>query len=81
MTDPIEPQYFAKMNDIGKTLDRLLNGDERPRHTGFVLLMFEFGADKRMNYLSNAERADMLSALKELVANFEGRAVDYHGRG
>lgn len=81
MTDPIEPQYRAEMNDIASLLDDALNGDQRPRKTGFVLLMFEFGADKRMNYISNAERADMLSALKELVANFEGRAVNYHGRG
>ena len=30
----------------------------------------------RTNYVSNANRADMLSALKEIVARFEGRAHD-----
>jgi hypothetical protein len=28
-----------------------------------------------MNYISNAERADMIVALRELVANFEGRMM------
>ena len=81
MTDPIEPRYKAEMNAIAELLDDALNGDQPYRETGFVLLMFDFGVDKRMNYISNAERADIISALKELVANFEGRAVNYHGQG
>ena len=42
---------------------------------GFALLQFEFGGgDKaRVNWISNAERGDMIVALKELVARFEGQ--------
>ena len=79
MTDPIEHGYRAQMNDIARLLDRALNGGERPRKHGFALLMFEFGDDKRMNWISNASRDDMLSALKEMVAKFEGRAPDAIG--
>ena len=81
MSDPIEPRYYEQMNVMAAAIDDALNGDVRPRTNGFVLLMFEFGDNKRLNYISNADRADMLSALKEMVARFEGRAVDYHGRG
>lgn len=40
-----------------------------------TLLVAPFNASQgsRVNYVSNAERADMLTALKELVARFEGR--------
>lgn len=45
---------------------------------GFALLVFPFG-DKpkgRMNYISNAQRADMLIAMKEFIARSEGFDVD-----
>lgn len=79
MIDPIEPKYKTTMNDIAHILDDILNGDTRPKTHGFVLLMFEFGHDKNMNYISNADRQDMISALKELVARFEGRTPDVVG--
>lgn len=67
---PVEAEVHAQMNAIAHVLD-----DSMPKGWGFTLLMFRFGHgdDKRMNYISNAPREDMLSALKELVANFEGR--------
>ena len=33
--------------------------------TGFALLMFDFGADGNMAYVSNAKRADMRRAVRE----------------
>ncbi len=74
----IEARHREQMNDIANLLDDALNGKDRPRKTGFVLLMFDFGEPtprSRMNYISNAERADMLVALHELLANFEGRMM------
>lgn len=66
---PIESRVVVQMNAIAEVLD-----DTMPKGWGFTLLMFEFGTnDGRMNYISNAPREDMISALKELVANFEGR--------
>ena len=68
------------LREVAKGLDRVLNGDKTgpDRTTGFVLLAFPFGAEpgRRVNYASNAERADMLAALKEIVARFEGRVIE-----
>lgn len=43
---------------------------------GITLLIFpQAGPDKgRTNYVSNCDRADMLAAMKEVAARFEGRA-------
>ncbi len=81
MTEPVDPRVVKGMTHMGDMIDTALNGDTMPREFGFVLLVFEFGTKdhRKMNYMSNAERVDMLCALKELVANFEGRAVNYQG--
>jgi hypothetical protein len=78
VSGPIEDRYRAQMNALAAVLDDELNDKDTPRKTGFVLLLFDFGEPKaasRMNYISNAERADMLVALHELLANFEGRMM------
>lgn len=50
---PIETDKYAAMNEIA----RLLN--DRFRGFGFALLVFDFESDEgRMNYISNAERAN-----------------------
>jgi hypothetical protein len=77
---PIEPRVRAQANAIASTLDDFLNGEKQPgkareRKYGFGVLIFEFGKIERgrMNWISNAERADMIVALKEMVAQLEGR--------
>jgi hypothetical protein len=69
---PVEHETVAQLNALGHVI-----ADTLPEGYGFTLLMFKFGEgdDKRMNYLSNAPREDMIAALKELIANFEGRVV------
>jgi hypothetical protein len=69
------------MQFIANTIDRFLNGDERgkiktERAIGFALLVFPFNAPegKRVNWVSNAVREDMVVALKEIVARFDGQA-------
>ena len=61
---------------IAKALDATLNGD-LPRKIGFVVLTFPFGdaPGRRVNYVSNAERADIVTSLKEIVARFEGQPL------
>lgn len=64
---------------LADAMDQILNGDG-PRRIGFVLLTFPFDkpgakAASLVNYVSNAQRADMLVALKEIVARFEGQAA------
>jgi hypothetical protein len=72
---PIQQDYREVMNDLAKMIDRILNEDMSKRTTGFALLMYPFGeAPKgRINYIGNGERADVLVALKELVARWEGQ--------
>jgi hypothetical protein len=80
---PIEDKYRRKMNALARTLDEWFNGESKgkDREVGFVLLVFEFG-DKpgRANYISNADRADVVTLLKEQLARFEGQAEPKEGR-
>lgn len=78
---PIDPAYVDLMNFLAKAIDESFNGkDCKPeeRTVGFCLLMFPFGSDpkNRMNYISNADKKDMLCALKEYVARLEGRVLE-----
>ena len=72
---PIEEEYRAKMNFLAEQMDHFFNGDLRgeDRHTGFCLMVFEFGNAGRANYISNANRADVVTMLKEQLARFEGQ--------
>jgi hypothetical protein len=71
---PISEEYRRKMNTIAVVLDGLFNDEADPKHTGFVLLVFPFGErEGRCNYISNAERADVVVLLKEQLARFEGQ--------
>jgi hypothetical protein len=70
---PIEPQYREKMNRLAGLLERFFNEDGE-RKNGFVLMLFEFGDQPgRCNYISNANRADVVTLLKEQIARFEGQ--------
>lgn len=71
---PIERPLREVMNDIGHMIGSAV---KQKGEYGFVLLVFGFGTRKgRMNYISNARREDMIVALKELVARFEGFDVE-----
>ena len=74
---PISPQFRVGMNDIANVLDDAFNGNVRPKKVGFALLVYNLGEDLtgtgRLNYIGNGKQEDMLVALKELVARWEGR--------
>jgi hypothetical protein len=57
---------------VMRALEDLLPG------CAITLLIAPFDAKEgaRTNYISNGRRADMLVALKEVIARFEGRALD-----
>jgi hypothetical protein len=65
------------MKELAQFIDSIFNGGDTgaDRKVGFTLLVFPLGVEEkgRMNYVSNADRRDMIVSLKELVANFEGR--------
>jgi len=58
------------MNDIADLLDRVFAG------YGFTLMVFDLNAiaGGHMNYISNANRADVVVAMKEFIAAEEDRA-------
>jgi hypothetical protein len=67
---PIEEQHRELMNQVAKVLDITFQG------YGWTLLVFDFHRqDGRMNYISNAQRADMLTAMKGFIAANEGRVM------
>jgi hypothetical protein len=77
---PIQPEAHRVMNALAKGIDDALNGeDRRPKKWGFALLVFPFdepGRQDRMNYIGNGKRDDVLVAIKELAARWEGRYAE-----
>lgn len=55
-----------QMRQIAKRLRKDLEG------LGFALFVFEFHKPGMANYISNAQRSDMIQALKETIARLEG---------
>jgi hypothetical protein len=79
---PIEQRYHDEMNKLAHFLDHYFNAEAQPpatRTTGFVLLVFPFGGDGRCNYISNAQRADIVTMLREQLSYFEGMPDDQKG--
>lgn len=61
------------MQTAAHALNRFFNGDVslKDRKTGFVLLTFGFDAPGIANYVSNAERSDMITAMRECADRLE----------
>ncbi|ELT47057.1 hypothetical protein [Brucella intermedia] len=80
MADPVDPRVRQKINALAATIDEFINGAKKPgepyepKH-GFAILIFDFDKPEkgRMNWISNAQREDMIVALKEMAAQLEGR--------
>jgi len=71
---PIELKHRDMMNELAKKLDGFFNGPDIPKHTGFVLMVFPFeDHGGRCNYISNANRGDVVTMLKEQLKRFEGQ--------
>ncbi len=75
--DPIRPELYEIMNRLGGVLGEAFKAKG---NYGFALLVFDMpprgDGYKRgfMNWISNADRTDMIAALHEMVAVLEGRA-------
>jgi hypothetical protein len=71
---PIEHEYVELMNKLARILDTGFNGHLAEKETGFILIVFKFGDDsRRTNYISNADRRDVVTMLKHQIAMFEGQ--------
>lgn len=67
--DGIVPEYKERMNNLARAIDAILNAGELPKKVCFALLMCRFGADERVNYISNGERSDMIRMMEEYVSS------------
>jgi hypothetical protein len=78
MNEPIEPQFQRLMNTLATVLDETFNEHRTgsARTVGFVLLSFNFGDKGRVNYISNADRDDVIATMKAFIARAEGRMPD-----
>jgi len=78
LSDKVEEKHRETMEVIARSVDFAFNQGQKPPKVGFALLIFDFGTgdDRRMNYVSNAQRNDMVVAMKEMIAKFEGQAIE-----
>ena len=65
MSTPQEQEDAKVVSDMQK-LARLVD-TQLPYGWGFVVLAFPFGAGGRMNYISNAQRPDIVRAMYEFI--------------
>lgn len=78
---PISEDMREMMNNLARGIDIVLNGDQRPKQVGFVLMAFPFGStDGRCNYISNGAPADMKVLFTEQLARMEARMAAKEGR-
>jgi len=81
---PVQQEYLEKMRVLAKGIDHHFNGGG-PKKVGFILMVFPFGVPDdthRCNYMSNADRVDVIKMLKEQIGYFEKqveaeRAAEY----
>ena len=77
----IQPELVEQMNMIGRAIDMSFNGNANPidKKVAFALFIFPFGqpnGEHRANYISNAQRPDIIATLKEFIARMEGTFVE-----
>ena len=72
MTDR-EEQVRSMLQDIAKEIDSKL-----PDGFGFTLLAYEFGdtENRKMLYVSNSHREDVINAMKEFISRREDFGKD-----
>jgi len=63
-------EELKQMERTAREVGRLLGG-HMPAGCGFALFVFEYGPGGWLTYMSNAERADMVNALKEFLVRVE----------
>jgi hypothetical protein len=63
------------MQELAKIVDLCLNGQETPKPYGFSIFVFPFNGTRetKTDYVSNAKREDVRTAMKEVLARWEGQ--------
>jgi hypothetical protein len=63
------------VREIGRTVAAAVDDAAGgPKRLGFALLVFDYGAGGTMAYASNAQRADMIEAIEELIGHLRAGA-------
>lgn len=73
---PVSSEYAEMMKSIASAIDHAFNSDAKgdDKTTGFILMVFPFNDHGgRCNYMSNAQREDVVVLLKEQLARFQGQ--------
>lgn len=65
--EPMEEVCRGIGEAIGSVCDDFQRADPSRPRIGFTLLMFSFGLNGWMTYISNADREDMVRTMKELI--------------
>jgi len=60
----------AVARNIARGIGRSI-GHDLPKGIGFALLVFEFGTNGLLTWISNAQRADMVKSLRECADKLE----------
>jgi len=69
----IEKKWLVFLSSMAKAIDKTLN-NKKPKEWGFFVAVFPFDTGPgRFNYISNADRKDIVVLLKEMTAKFEGQ--------
>lgn len=63
---------LAEAEAVAREVGRLI-GSAVPEGYGFAVLVFSFGPGGATTYVSNADRADMIRALRECADRLEAR--------
>lgn len=72
--EEIVREHRVHMTALARAIDEMFNPpDKRPKETCFVLLVAPFATAGRCNYISNGERSDIVTLMKEMIARFEGQ--------
>lgn len=80
---PVQAEFRGHMEKLAMAIDMMFNGDLRraDRKTGFVLMVFPFssednpaGLGERCNFITNADRDDVRTLMKEMITRIEGQA-------
>lgn len=71
----INPEMTPEVKAAGEALADVIAGALPPNH-GFALLIFEWGDEGNLSWISNADRDDMIATMKDFIARHEGRALD-----
>lgn len=60
---------------IGRVIGEGITAEYGGNRVGFALLLFDFGGKGHLTYISNAQRDDMVEALREFIRKHEGGIV------